>query len=325
LRSNLIVSALFDFAPDLILVDKKPLGVSNELLPAFNALARRANPPRAVLLIRDILDTPEVTAKVWNKNGYHNAVQHFYDRILIVGSRDIFDVGEQYRFPAATAAKLRYCGYIARERGLRPRQEVLRELDTDGRPLVLVTVGGGEDGYQLLMNYTEGLRASGDRPAFHSLLLVGPEMSPSQRSRIAAAAASLPHIGVREFTNDIMSFMEAAELVVSMGGYNTVCELLTLRKRAIVVPRMYPVREQLIRARCMAERGLLRYLDPRELSPSTLMTAVWEELGLMNCAPAKLYRVELNALDRVRDELLTMLSEPVAWDDDVMLAGEAGW
>ena len=38
LRANIISSAIADFAPDLILVDKKPFGVEDELCGALAAL-----------------------------------------------------------------------------------------------------------------------------------------------------------------------------------------------------------------------------------------------------------------------------------------------
>mgnify|MGYP006935399088 CR=1 FL=1 len=46
LRSNLILSAVLDFQPDLLLVDKKPLGMGGELAPALEMLDRRVDRPR---------------------------------------------------------------------------------------------------------------------------------------------------------------------------------------------------------------------------------------------------------------------------------------
>ena len=49
--------------------------------------------------------------------------------------------------------------------------------------------------------------------------------------------------------------------VVAMGGYNTFCEILSFDKPAILIPRVAPRREQLIRAKRVAELGLMRMLD----------------------------------------------------------------
>lgn len=319
LRANLIVSALLDFEPDLILVDKKPLGVSNELLPAFNVLARRADPPRIALVLRDILDDAAKTAAVWQKNGYHGAVRSFYDRVLVVGSRNVFDLGREYRFPASTVSKLRYCGYVGRECGRRGRDDVRAEVSPDGKPLVLLTVGGGEDGFGLLSTYLAGLKAEGGEPGFRTLLLVGPEMAADHRARVMALAAACPSVIARDFTDDIMSFMDAADLVVSMGGYNTVCEILTLGKRAIIVPRVRPVSEQLIRAERLAAIGALRCLHPDQLGPASLLQAVREELALSE-ATSGTAAIDINALDRVRSEVMSLLYSPPVCAEQAVLA-----
>jgi predicted glycosyltransferase len=72
-----------------------------------------------------------------------------------------------------------------------------------------------------------------------------------------------------------------------MGGYNTVCEVLTLGKRAIVVPRVRPVQEQWIRAQRMAKRGLLRALHPDSLTPQALGTLVRDELAAADRSRAR--------------------------------------
>ena len=79
----------------------------------------------------------------------------------------------------------------------------------------------------------------------------------------------------------MMSLMAAADVVVAMGGYNTVCELLTLRKRAVVVPRINPGLEQCIRAERMSAIGLLHMLHPRCLTPNALLAAVNTELAAL--------------------------------------------
>ena len=69
-------------------------------------------------------------------------------------------------------------------------------------------------------------------------------MSEAQRTELAQLARRIPGVVLQAFSDDMMSLIDAADLVVAMGGYNTVCEVLTLGKRAIVVPRVRPVQEQ---------------------------------------------------------------------------------
>jgi predicted glycosyltransferase len=324
LRANLIVSTLLDFAPHLILVDKKPFGVGNELSPALELLQRRGARPKLVLLLRDILDSPEVTAEVWRKNGYHDAVRHFYDQILVVGSREIFDLSREYQFPPSSESKVQFCGYLQREPGSKSREQIRRDLGVGNESLVLVTAGGGQDGYRLLSSYLQGLNAlPDDQTGFKTLLICGPEMSEPHRRSIHASAGR-PGILVQDFSNDMMGCMDAADLVVSMGGYNTLCEIFTLRKRAIVVPRVTPVQEQWIRAERMARLGLLRAIHPDDLTPTNLMHAVREELCLSNVRPRSLYEVDLGGMSCIAKSIYELL-QGRSDQTDSLLAQSLGW
>jgi predicted glycosyltransferase len=279
LRANLIRSVVADFAPDLILVDKKPFGVEDELSGALSELPVGAQRPRLVLLLRDILDSPEATTRVWRKNGCFEAIEAYYDEVLVVGAPEVFDLRREYQFPPFAAAKVRFCGYIARQPGRRSRADVRRELGlAAAAPLVLVTPGGGEDGHALISASIAGLAtcAPEHRPRMH--IVFGPELPEGPRANLRAAAAAVPQISVQDFSDDMMSLMAAADVVVAMGGYNTVCELLTLHKRAVVVPRVRPGLEQQIRAERMSARGLLGMLPADDLSPQRLMAAVQAEL-----------------------------------------------
>lgn len=299
LRSNIIHSAILDFDPDLILVDKKPFGVGDELASALEELQRQNHRAKLVLLLRDILDSPESTIRIWQKNGYHSAIQSFYDQVLVVGSPDIFDLRKEYQFPSESHEKVRFCGYLAREAGRTSRQQLRQELGLGNEPLVLVTPGGGEDGYQLLKCYLVGLRNHKNLGETKTLVICGPEMIESQRKHINALINDCPNAVMQNFTDDMMACMDAADLVISMGGYNTVCELLTLGKRAIVVPRVRPVQEQMIRADRLAKFGFLRTIHPDNMTPSGLMGTVEEELSKIEIHQNNRYQIDLNGLSEV--------------------------
>jgi predicted glycosyltransferase len=308
LRANLIRSAVADFAPDLLLIDKKPFGVEDELCAAFEGLPRGAQCPRLVLLLRDILDSPASTAQIWRKNGYFDAVSTWYDQVLVVGSPQVFDLKREYQFPAIAAAKVHYCGYISRPPGRRSRAAVRAELGVrEHEPLVLVTPGGGEDGYAMLRATLCGLTdlAPHQRPRTH--IVCGPELADAQRGTLEAQAQGLKGVSFQRFSDDMMSLMAACDVAVSMGGYNTVCELLTLRKRAVVVPRARPGLEQSIRAQRMAALGLLRMVDPATLDPAVLMGAIQDELRAHARGEQRAQLAAMQGLDEVSLALLEAL------------------
>jgi predicted glycosyltransferase len=311
LRSNVIMMAALDFNPDLVLVDKKPYGIANELEPALALLRKSTQAPKVVLLLRDILDEPEATARQWSCGKYHEAIGENYDQVLVVGDREIFDAAQEYRFPETTRRKLRYCGYIKRPAPAKSPAQVRAQLGLGEEPLVFVTAGGGGDGSRMMMTYLEGLL---ERPSrgFKTLLVTGPEMSPEQRAMVVALAQSAGGVIVKEFCDDMMSTMNAADLVVSMGGYNTVCEVLTLKKKTIIVPRVTPVLEQWMRAERMQARGLLRALHPEHLTPQSFLEAVVAELSRDAVDDVALQRFEMEGLPRIGAAVAELLDRPAA-------------
>src|SRR5687767_14861522 len=56
LRSGLILSAVQEFDPHLVVVDKKPFGVKSELEPAVAYLKEHRPGVRYMLVLRDIID-----------------------------------------------------------------------------------------------------------------------------------------------------------------------------------------------------------------------------------------------------------------------------
>ncbi|MEO0826822.1 MAG: glycosyltransferase [Cyanobacteria bacterium J06642_9] len=321
LREKLIQTAAVHFQPDLLLVDKKPNGLWGELQPTVDYLKAHSPKTRLVLLLRDILDTPTVTIAQWQQENYYALTESLYDQVWIVGTPDIFDTPREYCFPVGLSAKTRFMGYIRRSNGLRDPSEVRRSLGlTQQDRLILVTPGGGGDGFRLADTYLEAQATLAAEQPTVSLIVGGPEMPALQKRSLLERINQTPNLHWLEFTDDLASYMAAADAVVSMGGYNTVGEIVTLQKRAVVVPRTEPVQEQWIRARRMAELGLFATIHPGELTPQRLAAALRQELRaahLQSGVPSQPsvtssadYQLDLNAMPRITKALQSLMNSP---------------
>lgn len=301
LRSSLIVSAAIEFAPDVVLVDKKPLGVDGELEAALDLLGASERRPSTYLILRDILDDPEVTRRIWEKHDYHDAIAKHYDGVLVAGCPSVFDVAEEYAFPTSTQQITEHVGYLHRQGGRKARDDVRATFDLKGLPLVLVHAGGGGDGAPLIETFIEGLHARAGRAPFYSWIISGPDMDENDRARLRNRAAPLVHVRFEDFTDDMPSCMEAADAVVSMGGYNTVCEVLSLRKPALIVPRSRPVKEQAMRAIRMAKQGYLACMLDTDVNPDALIAAAMR-LTMNGGAQIRARKaLPFNGLDRIAE------------------------
>ncbi len=305
LRSQLILSTVMSFKPDVVLVDKKPEGLAGELEASLHYIRRELPETRTLLVLRDILDTPKSTIQAWKERDSYKTVEWFYDDVLVLGSRQIFDACEEYQFPAAIRRKIRFCGYVAREAPARSREEIRRELGiAEDEKLVLVTTGGGEDGFHISCAAIEALKGLPVKARVKSLIVAGPELAPQRRQEIHAAARSCPGIKVVDFLSDMISYMNAADTVISMAGYNSICELLTLGKRAIIVPRVAPVEEQKMRAERMAGLDIFRVILPEDLTPAVLSGALIEQFARSQGDERHCVGVDMGALPRISEILV---------------------
>jgi predicted glycosyltransferase len=174
--------------------------------------------------------------------------------------------------------------------------------------LVLATAGGGEDGYDMFRTLLEAVRAYPERARFHTVLVGGPLLPPASRSRVLKLIPESSPTRFVDFLEDLPRYVAAADAVVSMGGYNAVCEILSCERPAVIVPRVAPRREQLIRAEALTRRGLVRMVHPQELEPRRLLDEV-NALLAGGTAPAD-GRLRLNGLGAVAAELSAVLPGP---------------
>ena len=281
LRAELIRTAALEFRPDVLLVDHMPHGAMGELLPTLEALEDR--PVRMVLGLRDILDAPETVRQRWHVEGAFEAVDRYFGDVLVYGSQDVFDVAEQYAWPDRIRSRLSYCGYVCSSTAGRPRipaQGIRRRLGPGGQDgdLVVAMAGGGADAgalFETLLRATPLVLAT---RKIAVVVVTGPFFPEADRSRLRQLAADLP-VRVMTSVQDPLSYLRAADLVVTMAGYNTTAEILSVGGRALLVPRAGPSAEQRTRASRFADRGWVRWLPPDQLAPRTLADAVLDALG----------------------------------------------
>ncbi len=311
LRANIILNTLLEFDPDLILVDKKPLGVNRELAPAFELLGVRGRVPKRVLLLRDILDAPEQTGRVWKEQHYFEAIDAFYDQILVLGSQSLFDLPSEYGFPESAARKVKFCGYLRRANAELATPAVNRHRPMRRPPRVLLTAGGGSDGAALVHCFLTGLQNGARLTNYESLVVCGPEMDAEQQREFCSLAAGIAGCEFSDFSHDMVAEIRNADLVVCMGGYNTICEVQSLATPSIVVPRCRPVREQLMRAERMASAGLLTMIHPDNLSTTTLqqqISARLQDLDSASRVPRSSASIDLSGLATASTALLDLLN-----------------
>ncbi len=278
MRERLIRAVAGDFDPHMLVVDNVPRGVDGELLPTLRHLRKHHPATRVVLTLRDVLDAPEPLIAQWTTHAVYSALRRFYDEVWVVGSRAIFDVTQLYRLPASLHSRVRFCGYIVRSSPPEEAANLRQALRLPAAPLVVVSCGGGGDGFPLIDAYASAAPALA-QAGVYSAVFLGPDMPPGERRVLKQRLLPLAdRVLTFDFHPDLVSFLRLASASVSMAGYNTVCEVVAARIPALVVPRVTPRREQLLRAEAFARHGLLRMLPPEQLAPERLAREVLDLL-----------------------------------------------
>jgi len=98
-------------------------------------------------------------------------------------------------------------------------------------------------------------------------VFTGPFLPEGDFERLKRAAGA--GAAVARFTPEFLSYLAAADLSVSMAGYNTTMNLLAARVPALVWP-FAQNREQRLRAERLEAMGALQLLRDADLEPSRL-------------------------------------------------------
>jgi predicted glycosyltransferase len=304
IRAAIIKQTAESFRPDLFLVDKEPLGLRGEVVPTLNMLKSRGT--TLVLGLRDIMDEPALLLREWKRKKVLPALERLYDDIWVYGLAGFADPLQGVACPAAVRSKMIYTGYLRRAV---PRLETT-EPPARRDPYVLVTVGGGDDGMAVL-DWVLAAYEHDPKIPLAAVIVTGPFMKAEQQRHFRERAERLGRIEVLTFDAHLELLMERAEGVVAMAGYNTFCEILSLDKRAILVPRVRPRREQVMRAMRASELELAHTLDPESAHDPQLMTDALHDLLLQPLPSERGADEMLDGLDVITDLVAERVSRPV--------------
>ena len=301
LREAVIESVVDAYEPQVVFVENAPAGLDREMVRALACL--RAAEPRVSLVagLGDIIDDAVSTVNWWRRDGVYDLLEDVYDHIVIYGDQSLYDPLIAYQFTPRMVDKSVFSGYLTRAEAPRPETEVREELGASASELVVVTAGGGADGADLFRVYLNALRETPLRDVV-SFLVTGPLIDARQFADLQRQAAQTPKVTLIRFTHDIMSYFNAADLVVMKGGYNSTCDVLGLGKRALIVPRPRP-QEQSVRARLLAERGYATVLPQTGLAPAQLAGAARDALN----QPAPRIDLDFGGRQRVGQLLATLI------------------
>lgn len=274
-RSELLMETVATFRPTVVVIDKHPFGLLDDM--AAPIAAAKSQGARIVFGLRDILDAPGVVRRQWAASCVQERMIASYDLVLVYGDRRIFDPVEAYALKMELAARTQFCGYVLNrmEPSLGPMPEAIAAVRQRREgPVVVATTGGGSDGATLI----ETFLAAADHRSWSAVAVAGP-LSPSATTSAHARQAASNRVPFHIFLPEMQRVIGAADVLVCMGGYNTLAEALASGTPIVCVPRLEPRTEQLMRATAFSQLGLVEMIMPAELTAPRLAERIEFAMG----------------------------------------------
>jgi len=295
MRAETLRETVRMFAPDVLVADFMPAGPYGELLPALDELQRQGGSPIAGF--RDIVDEPGFVRELWQETGVYEVLRSRYAGVCVYGDPDVLDFGE-YGLDVVSGPPLHYCGYLG-------RRERAETAAGGSRPFVVATSGGGADGSTVLDQFLHAAELLRPELGGRWLAVSGPLMADAEHERLMRLGDRFG-VEVRRVVPNLRLELAGADCVVGMAGYNTVCDVLSYRRPAVLVPRPGPSQEQSMRADRLEEWKAVEVVRSRELSGPAIARAIRTALSRAE-PPAP--HVPLDGLGRALDVLDAALEQ----------------
>ncbi|NET32948.1 MAG: glycosyl transferase [Cyanothece sp. SIO1E1] len=289
--------------PDGVMVELFPFGrrrFSTELVPFLERA--RAYGAKISCSLRDIVVTKQDQAR--HEAKVCKLMNRHFDQLLIHGDPALVPLENSFSRMGDLTCAVHYTGYVVPD-----ADRVFAPKVGDEPPMILVSVGGGRFGHELLDCVAETCLFLEDKIPHRVHMFTGP-FSPDQVfNRMQAAAQRCSNLTVERYTPDLLAYMAKADLSISMAGYNTTLNVLQTGVRALLLPFTgNDDQEQRLRSQRLENLGIVRVLNPEQLNPTQLGHRILDSL---NTQPAQ-QSFQLRGVEVTAARVNELVQEPVA-------------
>lgn len=278
------IELLFDHfqkdKPDVFITELFPFGRKAfrfELDPLLRAIRDGLVPNCSCYCsVRDIL-VEKVTGQEKFEQQAVQTLNSYFDGIMVHADPSIVTLGETFsRFPDIHIPH-QYTGFVTSPKTSQTREGIRKKLrlaPTD--KLIVASIGGGNVGSELLFTVIQAFKILISFQPLHLQLFCGPYCD----KRMYRKLKSMGHdqIRVDRFTDRFPDWLQAADLSISMAGYNTCMNLVQAAIPALVYP-FKQNREQQLRAERLGNKVPITVLDDTEINPDSLSKRIMQGLA----------------------------------------------
>ncbi|MEB3355901.1 MAG: glycosyltransferase [Synechococcales bacterium] len=259
------------FRPDVLMVELFPFGrrkFSPELIPLIEYA--RSMGTKIVCSLRDIVVTKQDQER--HEAKVCKLMNAYFDLLLVHGDPQFMPLERSFSRVQDLRCPVHYTGYVVQD--VPPETDVLPP-DAIPQPLILVSIGGGRFGHELLKGVAQASEFLEGQIPHHIQMFTGPFAPDEVFAQMEHLAKHRSNLLVQRYTPHLLEYMQQADLSISMAGYNTTMNVLTTGVRSLLLPFTgNDDQEQTLRSQRLAELGVVSVLHPSDLEPSSLAQRV---------------------------------------------------
>ncbi|XZF60757.1 MAG: glycosyltransferase family protein [Gloeotrichia echinulata DVL01] len=285
IRKNLLISEFDRVKPDCLITEFFPFGRHKllfELVPLVEHIKTTSPDTKIVCSLRDVIgkktDNEEEETICYLMNRY-------FDLLLFHADTNFQKFSESFSRYRDIKSEIIHTGFVTQSVMANINHQLWGDVNSDTAK-ILVSVGGGRIGYELLEIVIAASAILSTTLPHIIKIFTGPFMPEAKIKKLRQAIANQENIHLETYTLQLLDYMQTADISLSLSGYNTTMNILSTGVRAIVVPIGHENQdqEQLIRTEKLQKLGIVDYIHSQYLEASYLadkiITCLTKNIGL---------------------------------------------
>jgi len=274
-----ILDALFEQKqPDVFIIELYPFGRSIfgfELEPLLEDIRTgKFGAVKTVCSLRDIL--VEKKDPVAYEERVLQKLNRDFDALLIHSDGNLLKLNETFTRVGHINIPVVYTGFISQQADPADGRMLRQELNISSeQKLIVASAGGGRSGFKLLTSVLDACEILRGRLNFRLEVFTGPFMENEEFEKLAARCA--PGTRIQRYTRRFLDYLYAADLSVSLAGYNTCMNLLVTKVPALIFPYARQ-QEQPMRAEKIKKYLPMAVLNEQDMQPDRLSRQIAQML-----------------------------------------------
>ena len=277
-RTKMLLDTCDRFQPDILIIELFPFGrrrFSFELIPLLEKA--KAMGTKIVSSVRDIVVTKQNQQR--HEEKVCRLINKYFDLLLIHGDPNFVKLNLSFSRIDDLNCPVHYTGYVVQP--VPKTHQII--LD---KPTILVSVGGGRFGHDLLECVARTAPILRDKIPHHIQVFTGAFSPDEVLIKLQDLTKDSDNITCDRYTTNLLDYMLQADLSIGMGGYNTTMNILSTGVRAMMMAfQGNNDKEQLTRLGKLDKIGRVRMIQPQDLDPEQFARNV---VNYLQYQPAKL-------------------------------------